>query len=347
MPDNATDKTILWETFDERTATVDKNGKVTAWEHGTVTIRAYICGKNARCEVTVLDKDEPELPADDIPVESISLNKSEVKLIEGESEMLIASVKPDNATNKTVKWSSSAPDIATVDSEGKVKAIKKGSATITASAVGGVKSATCLVTVEKKVEIPTAIDLGLSIKWGSFNLGASKPEEYGEYFAWGETKAKDSYTWETYTLSNGTKSTLTKYNSKKSSGTVDNKVILEANDDAAHVLLGGTWRMPSVEELQELITQCSWEWTSKNGTAGYLVKSKVNGNSIFLPAAGNYDGASLYNAGSRCLYWTSSLFDDAPAAAMCGRFYVSGGNNKIETSYLLRCYGFVVRPVTE
>lgn len=347
MPDNATDKTILWETFDERTATVDKNGKVTAWEHGTVTIRAYICGKNARCEVTVLDKDEPEPPADDIPVESISLNKSEVKLIEGESEMLIASVKPDNATNKTVKWSSSAPDIATVDSEGKVKAIKKGSATITASAVGGVKSATCLVTVEKKMEIPTAIDLGLSIKWGSFNLGASKPEEYGEYFAWGETKAKDSYTWETYTLSNGTKSTLTKYNSKKSSGTVDNKVILEANDDAAHVLLGGTWRMPSVEELQELITQCSWEWTSKNGTAGYLVKSKVNGNSIFLPAAGNYDGASLYSAESRCFYWTSSLFDDAPVAAMCGRFYVSGGNNKIETSYLLRCYGFAVRPVTE
>lgn len=343
MPANATDKTVLWSSPDWKYATVDQSGKVTAWEKGTVDIEVYACGKTATCKVTV-GNESPVSPPANIPVESISLNKPELVLIVGDSENLIATVKPDNATDKTVSWRSSNERIVSVSTNGLVRAEKEGEATITASA--GDIVAECSVKVNKKIVVPDAIDLGLKVKWASFNLGASAPEEYGDYYAWGETKTKEKYTWGTYMWCNGAASSLTKYNTSSSRGPIDNKTKLDPDDDVAHTVLGGTWRMPTEDEMQELISQCSWEWKKYNGVYGYQATSKVNGKSLFFPAAGCYDDGTLKSLEYSCKYWTSSLFTDS-RAAMCGEFYVSNGKNKLSVSYYFRYYGYPIRPVFE
>ena len=165
------------------------------------------------------------------------------------------------------------------------------------------------------------VDLGLSVKWATCNVGASKPEEYGDYFAWGETQPKSTYNWSTYKYCNGSYNTLTKYNNSSSYGTVDNKTQLELSDDAARANWGGSWRMPTRAEQGELRENCTWTWTTQNGVNGYKVTSKKNGNSIFLPAAGYRDVSSLSNAGSYGDYWSSSLFSGSPSRAYDLDFY--------------------------
>ena len=188
------------------------------------------------------------------------------------------------------------------------------------------------------------VDLGLSVKWATMNVGASKPEDYGDYFAWGETTTKDTYSWSTYKYCNGDYDFLTKYCNKSSygnNGFTDNKTQLELSDDAARANWGGSWRMPTDDELTELWGQCTWTWTTQNGVNGYKVTSKINGNSIFLPAAGYRGGASLYSAGSFGDYWSSSLNADSPDDAWIMGFY-SGGVYRIGSD---RCLGQSVRPV--
>ena len=147
-PDNATDKTVTWSSSDASVAKVE-NGKVTAVKAGSATITAKAGDKSATCTVTVNKKV--------VAVTSVTLNKTELTLTEGEAETLTATVKPDDATDKTVTWSSSDASIATVDANGKVTAVKAGTATITAKA--GDKSATCTVTVNKKVVAVTSVTL--------------------------------------------------------------------------------------------------------------------------------------------------------------------------------------------
>ena len=130
------------------------------------------------------------------------------------------------------------------------------------------------------------VDLGLSVKWATMNVGATSPEEYGYYFAWGETEPKDYYHSSTYKWCNGSYNNLTKYCIDSDFGTVDNKTVLDLADDAAHINWGGAWRMPTVEEQQELLNNCTWTWTTQNGVNGYLVTSKKNGNSFFLACSG-------------------------------------------------------------
>ena len=153
------------------------------------------------------------------------------------------------------------------------------------------------------------VDLGLSVKWATCNVGATTPEEYGDYFAWGETEPKDYYYWDSYKYCNGSSSTMTKYCIESDYGIVDNKTTLELTDDAAHVNWGGNWRMPTEAEQDELrdTNNCTWTWTTQNAVKGYKVTSKKNGNSIFLPAAGYRNGDNLINAGGIGLYWSSSL----------------------------------------
>ena len=187
-----------------------------------------------------------------------------------------------------------------------------------------------------------AIDLGLSVKWATCNVGASKPEEYGGYYAWGETAEKSNYDWSTYKWCNGSDDTMTKYCTDSYYGTVDNKTVLDPKDDVAHVKWGGSWRMPTVEELQELYNSCTWTWTRQNGVNGYRVTGP-NGNSIFLPAAGSRLGTDVYDRGSFGDYWSSSLGNDDSCCAYGFNFADSGygeGEND-------RCCGFSVRPVTE
>lgn len=155
------------------------------------------------------------------------------------------------------------------------------------------------------------VDLGLpsGTKWATMNVGATTPEGYGNYYAWGEITTKSSYNWSTYKWCNGSYDTMTKYCTSSSYGTVDNKNTLELTDDAAYVNWGSSWRMPTRTEQDELRDKnyTTWTWTTQNGVNGYKVTSKTNGNSIFLPAAGYRGDSSLYGAGSGGYYWSSSL----------------------------------------
>ena len=144
------------------------------------------------------------------------------------------------------------------------------------------------------------VDLGLSVYWGSCNLGAESPEESGNFYAWGETSPKSSYTKENYAYYD--KST-TQYVNIGSN-------IAGTQYDAAKVNLGGSWRMPTKEEFQELIDKCTWEWTQVNNINGYKITA-ANGNSIFLPAAGNFWGGNfIIEENEQARYWSSTASSD-------------------------------------
>ena len=185
------------------------------------------------------------------------------------------------------------------------------------------------------------VDLGLSVKWATCNVGADSPEDYGDYFAWGETQPKSTYNWSTYKWSEGDSDNLTKYCTISSYGTVDYKTQLDLSDDAACANWGGSWRMPTYEEFTELREKCSCTWTTQNGVKGYKVTSKTNGNSIFLPAAGYRDDSSLSEAGSYGYYWSSSLGTDSPDYAR----YVYFSSSSVDWNDNYRYYGQSVRPV--
>ena len=190
------------------------------------------------------------------------------------------------------------------------------------------------------------VDLGLSVKWATCNVGATKSEDYGDYFAWGETQPKSTYNWSTYKWCNGSSYTLTKYCTNSDYGTYDGKSTLELADDAARANWGGSWRMPTREEQVELRDNCKWEWTTQNGVKGYKVTSKKKGytkNSIFLPAAGYRRDSSLKEVGSYGDYWSSSLDSDSPNDAY--ELYFQSGNVSGYDSD--RYFGFSVRPVCQ
>lgn len=204
------------------------------------------------------------------------------------------------------------------------------------------------------------VDLGLpsGLKWATCNVGASSPERYGSYFAWGETSTKREYSWENYTFrldGNGyvnkkrqyvNNVTFSKYNTDPSHGSVDNRTRLELSDDAASVNWGSSWRVPTDQEWMELRKECTWTRTKQGGTEGYLVKSKKNGNSIFLPAAGYRRQENLSETGIRGEYWTASLITGNPYNAWFVMLYSSSVNSKI-TYGGFRCDGLSVRPVSE
>lgn len=198
--------------------------------------------------------------------------------------------------------------------------------------------------VTREVNPYEYVDLGLSVKWATCNVGANSPEDYGDYFAWGETEPVEMYDWRTYKYCNGSSTSLTKYNTNRSYGTVDNKTQLDLSDDAAYINWGGSWRMPTDAELTELSEQCTWIWTTQNGVKGYKVTSKKSGytnNSIFLPAAGYRFGSSLSYAGSYGRYWSSSLGSDGPEDAGGVDF----NPDRVYRGSYYRSYGRSVRPV--
>ena len=195
--------------------------------------------------------------------------------------------------------------------------------------------------------IPEYVDLGLpsGIKWATCNLGATKPEESGNYYSWGETSPKTTYDWSTYKYCNGSSTSMTKYCTSSNYGTVDNKTTLELTDDVAYVNWGGKWRMPTKEEQDELrnSSNCTWTWTTINGVNGYKVTSKKNGNSIFLPAAGYRYYDFLSNAGYYGYYWSRSLNTNGSYYAYYLNFYSS----YVDWDYGSRSIGQSVRAVCE
>ena len=189
------------------------------------------------------------------------------------------------------------------------------------------------------------VDLGLpsGLLWATCNVGANAPEEYGDYFAWGETQSKDTYNWSTYQYCNGSSSTLTKYCNNSNygyNGFTDDLTILLPEDDAATANWGSDWRMPTREEWQELYQNTTHTWTTQNGVNGRLFTAS-NGNSLFLPAAGYRFNSGLYYAGSHGDYWSSSLNTDYPDDAW--ELYFNSGNCGMSSNR--RYDGQSVRPV--
>lgn len=199
--------------------------------------------------------------------------------------------------------------------------------------------------LENQVNGHEYVDLGLpsGIKWATCNVGASTPEECGGYYAWGETEEKENYSWITYKWCNGSSNTMTKYCANSSYGTVDNKTVLDPKDDVAHVKWGGTWRMPTADEIQELLDNCTWTWTARNGVNGYRVTGS-NGNSIFLPAVGQRLRGRADSRDRSGLYWSSSLFDGVNTRAYF-LFFSSACHNCQDR--IARDFGRSVRPVCE
>ncbi len=238
--------------------------------------------------------------------------------------------------------------------------VKKTDGTTTSIPVSDIKDVTFIKEV---TEIPDEsqpsvtpgelIDLGLSVKWASHNVGASKPEEYGGYYAWGETEEKDDYSLDTYLY----------YQNGNYINIGDN--ICGTKYDVAHVKWGGSWRMPTKEESKELVEKCSWKWTSYNDTEGHIVTGP-NGNSIFIPAARCYIDSFLDYAQGGC-YWTGNGFlTEAPSAPVLSypsefwfhSYYLRFHNGykdwdgwhpaELEgDSHVSGHYGFPIRPVAD
>lgn len=190
-----------------------------------------------------------------------------------------------------------------------------------------------LTKVEEELTEGDAIDLGLSVMWASKNVGANSPEEYGGYFAWGETSLKSSYYYGssvTYNLS------ITELESKSIIGANGN---LTASYDVATAKMGSDWRMPTSAEIQELRDKCTWKWTTQNGVNGRKVIGP-NGNSIFLPAAGYRSGSDLGWEGAGGHYWSAS-----PASDSYGAYSLSFSSIDYNRTYDNRYDGHSVRPV--
>lgn len=183
------------------------------------------------------------------------------------------------------------------------------------------------------------VDLGLSVKWATCNVGAKTPSGWGDYYAWGETQIKSDYSWTTYFDSkdqNGTEF-YTYYIGARGSDSISST----SGNDVAKVIWGGAWRMPTEEELKELLSKCNWKYTNLNKVNGYKITGP-SGKSIFLPCAGSYSGTKLDHQGSFGTYWSSTLIFNDSAAAL--NFYWRYNNTGGGCS---RCDGCPVRPVTD
>ena len=176
------------------------------------------------------------------------------------------------------------------------------------------------------------VDLGLpsGTLWATKNVGANTPQDEGDYFAWGETESKQNYWWDTYEHGTGSPN-LTKYND------TDNKIVLDLEDDAARVNWGGSWKIPTPAQFQELVEECTFTWDSTNN--GYIVSS--NDNSIFIPAGYFYSGTTNGMLGDG-LYWTSSLYENDNDDA-CDIYFSSSETPYVDREH--RCYGMSIRPV--
>ncbi len=339
-PSDATGVYLYWTSDDWSVAKVSDEGVVTATGGGTTAIRAHIKDFEAACTVNVT-----------VPVTWVSVYDS-WEIEAGRSRKLDITIYPEDATDKTVIWASSNPEIAYVSADGVLYGVSMGTTTI-AYRTEEIPAYFVPVTVLSHAETPEAIDLGLSSYWGSFNLGATKPEEYGYYYAWGETEPKDQYIAETYkhVKHDGSSSLMTsliKYNKDilmGYNGFTDWKATLDNTDDAAYVKLGANWHIPTITDIFELYTKCSWTITTRNGVNGLLVTGP-NGNSIFLPCAGYKRGSSLALAGRDGFYWgnqyDSSFCCDATTIWFSREL---GHPGFFEYYYYQRDRGHTIRPV--
>ena len=292
-----------------------------------------------------------------VALESLSLDKESLELEEGASGNLTAEYVPSNVTDKSTTWESSDVNVATVSKTGKVTAVKAGNAAIAATCGG--KTAYCIVTIKPnpttaiaktitnstssatgKVNGHEWVDLGLSVKWATCNVGATNPTGYGSYFAWGETKSKGKYEFEDCLDCLNAESYY--FDSSWGIYKEGGKMLItpDSGDDAARANWGGLWRLPTELEIEELCTKCTWRWGTKNGVKGYTVTGP-NSNSIFLPAAGYIYITRLDEVNACGYYWSNTL------SQCSGGRGLMFGNRSHHPQELPRYNGQSVRPVTE
>ena len=220
-------------------------------------------------------------------------------------------------------------------------------------------------------KVAEAVDLGLSVKWASWNVGASKPEDYGGYYAWGETEEKDTYNWNTYKYINNDidndywdeDTIVYKYQrigiQRHDENNLVDISICGTSYDVAHVKWGDAWRMPTLDEISELENKCDKEHSSLNGVEGWYFKGP-NGNKIFLPSAGEKDEDSvLYDMmdwrGAACMYWSGDLITryyllgvQLRMADGSEAWSISFDNRGVTFgNFFSRCTGLTIRPVTK
>ena len=274
--------------------------------------------------------------------ESMKLDRSRAILKEGTELTLVAEILPE-ASSKTLDWTSSDPKVATVDAHGRVKALTKGETTITATTRdGSALQATCSVRVYIAGN-PVALDFGLSVLWADRDLGATCPEDAGDFYAWGELEPKDTYIWDNYRFGNSAE-TMTKYTEVPS--------VLAPEDDIAHVLLGGKWRMPTEAEVDELIFGSDRYFKNEdatiNGVKGYRIRGisgDLEGKYIFFPFNGYAADGKVKNVGKGYYYWVAKKSCAPEKAVMLMLYPIDDGNRGI--SFRPRYHGANIRPVCD
>ena len=194
-----------------------------------------------------------------------------------------------------------------------------------------------------------AVDLGLSVKWASYNVGAQNIDGYGFYFAWGETKEKENYSWAkkgdykwgVFDGNDNPKRGMTKYTAELEGG--DGLKTLQSKDDPAIANWGTKWRTPTFDEIKELLDETKCEWTWDEARKGYIVKGRATGNSIFLPVAGDRHNSNLEGVGVVGNYWSASVYESYPNNAYSLYF----SSISLQWAYRYRLDGYTVRAVTE
>ena len=259
------------------------------------------------------------------------------------STQYLSPTKPATQASSSTASKSTSKTTTKAESSSATKTNTTKASTPSNSSTASTTSSSATTTTIKMHNGHEYVDLGLSVKWATCNIGAYKPEDYGGYFAWGERTPKETYDWISYKWCKGSSGTFTKYNDMGSSGRVDNKRTLDYEDDAARAYRGGSWRMPTDAEWTELRTKCTWTYTTQKGVKGYKVTSNRNGNSIFLPAAGHRVNSNIYNENNYGYYWSSSLYANLPENGVTIDFT----STLVHGSSCYRCCGLSIRPVCQ
>ena len=357
LPSNASNKNLTWSSSDDNVATVDSNGLVTAVGGGNanITVTTVDGGHTAQCEINVI-----------VNVNSVSLNKNELSLDKGATETLVATVLPSDASNKSITWSSSDDNVATVDSNGLVTAVGNigDNANITVTTVDGGHTAQCAFNIIDPYNGHDYVEIG-GLKWATMNIGATAVTDTGLYFQWGDAQGytaaqvgsgsgKKYFGWADYKYGNGTADPgatgMTKYNS------TDGKKVLDASDDAAQAAWGGSWRMPTTAEFVALGAAIDYidadgntitgkdKRTTLSGVTGLYVADKTDRSKrLFFPAAGYCNNGSVYDVGSHGYYWSSSV--DSSGVQYPYSLYFSSSRENWQRDGYGRYNGFAVRGV--
>lgn len=284
---NNTGQSVSWKTTNASVAKVNSKGVVSAEGKGSATITATTEDGKYSAKIDVKVK------------VALYISSKDVSIYIGDTYKLDFT----NNTDQDLIWESLDNSVATVDGRGKVTGIGKGSTTIKVTTADGRRSDNATVKVKKKIVYKAeAVDLGLSVLWSAYNLGATTSEAYGVFFSWGEIEPKDSYSMNNYSF----------YDQGEKKYIEISEDISGTKYDAAHVNLGNGWRMPTKTEIQELLDKCNWVWTKVNGNNGYKITAS-NGSSIFLPAAG-YMVVDINSRESEWTeYWSSTSFSKQDA----------------------------------